>query len=175
MKKSAWRLAAAAMLFACWIGFLGYLIWRSSLPVLRATAVATEPTVLSRPQFLEADVYVVADVAADAADSSEPSNEVKVKQIIWSANAGDWKLPKMQVKNLKAQAQLGANGWQGPGEYILALSRVKNDGGEFQITNLPRTPGFEGAPGRIYKAEPSTLRQLEQLKEEYHDGAAVAK
>jgi hypothetical protein len=175
MKKSAWRLAVAAVLFAFWIGFLGYLIWRSSLPVLRSTAAAREPIVLSRPQFLEADLYVVVEVAVDPAEPGEPSNDVKVKEVIWSANFDDFKLTKLQVKNLKSLAQLGANGWQGSGEYILALSRVRNDEGGFLVTNLPKTPGFEGAPGRIYKAEPDTLKQLEQIKEAYHAGAAAAK
>jgi hypothetical protein len=157
MKKSGWRLAVAVVLFFCWIGYLAYL-----------AATTTQPTVLSRPQFLIADLYVVAVLAADPATPQEPTNEVTVKKVIWSAKGEDFKQPKMTVENLKTLAQLGGCGWEGPGEYILALSRTKDNRGVYQVTPLPRTPGFNGAAGRIYMATPSTLRQLEQLKEEYH-------
>jgi hypothetical protein len=60
------------------------------------------------------------------------------------------------------------HGWQGPGEYILALSRSKEDSSVFEVTALPRTPGFAGESGRIYPATPKTQRQLELLAKEYH-------
>jgi hypothetical protein len=159
MKKSGWRLAVAVVLFACWIGYLAYL-----------AATTTQPIVLSRPQFLTADVWVVALVAANPAAPDEPSNEVTVKQVAWSAKADDFKLKKMLVLNLNTLKSLAAGGWQGPDEYILALSTTKENGDVFHLTPLPRTPGFSGSAGRIFKATPSTLRQLEQLKEEYHGG-----
>ena len=78
-------------------------------------------------------------------------------------------------------------GWEGPGEYVLALSHTRDGGDVFQVTPLPRTPGFSGwTPEReeewskyradgedhrykmIYKATPPTLRQLELLTKEFH-------
>jgi hypothetical protein len=157
MKKSGWRLAVAVVLFACWIGYLAYL-----------AATTTQPIVLARPQFLAADVYLVALMAADPATPNEPSNEVTVKKVVWSAKADDFNLKKVQVVNLSTLKSLPASGWQGPGEYILALSRTKENGNVFQVTPLPRTPGFNGSVGRIYKATASTLRQIEDLTQEYH-------
>jgi hypothetical protein len=158
MKRSGWRLAVAALLFMCWIGYLAYL-----------AATTTQPIVLSRPQFLIADLYVVATVAANPKMEDEPADEVTVKQVVWSANKDDSKLAKIRVKDLHYHKSATPSGWQGPGDYVLALSRNKDDGQSFQVTPLPRTPGFYGLPsGRIYKATPSTLRQLEFVKEEYH-------
>jgi len=164
MKKSAWRLATAAVLFACWIAYLASL-----------ALTTTQPIVLSRPQFLSADLYVVADVPANPAATDEPANEVTVKRVVWAAKAADCLRTKIQVKNLtNTLKQHGWDGWQGPGEYILALSRTKEDSNVFQVTPLPRTPGFpgtSGAPGPLYKATPPTLRQLDQLTAEFHPSA----
>src|SRR5262245_56647666 len=51
MKPSRVRLAVCALLFLGWIGWLVYL-----------SATTTRPVVLSRPQFLAADLYVVAEL-----------------------------------------------------------------------------------------------------------------
>jgi hypothetical protein len=156
MRKSGWRLALAAVLFASWIGYLAYL-----------AATTTEPLVLSRPQFLSADLYVIAEVSANPAAPDEPAAAVTVKRVVWLANPEDGKLKQIVVKDLNRVGP--QQNWQGPGEYILALSRTKEDAGIFQLTPLPRTPGFYGDPlGRIYKTTPETLRQLELLKEQYH-------
>ena len=155
MKKSGWRLALAAVLFACWMSYLTYLV-----------GTTTQPIVLSRPQFLAADLYVVAELTASAASADQAADAVTVKKVVWAANADDGKRTKLQVKNLNTVD--AAHGWQGPGEYILAMSRTKENGDVFQLTPLPRTPGFFGDLGRIYPRTASTLRQLEKLKEEYH-------
>ena len=155
MRKSGWRLALAAVLFASWIGYLAYL-----------AATTTLPLVLSRPQFLSADLYAIADVSANPAAPDEPATAVTVKRVVWSANPEDRTMKAIRVKDLNRVGP--QQNWQGPGEYILALSRTKEDAGVFQLTGLPRTPGFFGEPGRIYTATPATLRQLEMLKEQYH-------
>jgi hypothetical protein len=151
MRKSGWRLALSAALFAGWIGYLAYL-----------SATTTHPIVLSRPQFLAADFYVVAEVPADPAAPDEPASVVTVKQVVWSARSEDSKLTAIEVLNLNAK-----HGWEGAGEYIMPLSRTK-DAKRFRVTSIPRTPGFGGDVGRIYQATPTTLRQLELLNEEYH-------
>jgi hypothetical protein len=160
MKRSPVLLVVAAVLFAAWIGWLAFLAapyWRTSRP----------PIILSRPQFLVADLYVVADVHANPA-ADEPDNVVTIKQLAWSSNPADARHDKIFVTNLsKMDAQ---HGWQGPNEYVLALTRTQGRRGRyvFLVTALPKTPGFPGELGRIYLATPQTLRQLEKLKEEYH-------
>jgi hypothetical protein len=155
MKRSRVLLAVSAALFLAWIGWLAYL-----------AATATEPIVLSRPQFLHAELYVVAEVTANPAADNEPDGTVTVKRLLWSSNALDGKLQKMQVRNLpRLNAQ---HGWNGPGEYILALSRT-GDSDVFLVTPLPRTPGFSGSTtGRMYPATRQTLKELDQLNAEFH-------
>jgi len=155
MKKSAWRLAVAAILFAAWIGYLAFL-----------AATTTEPIVLSRTQFLAAELYVEASVSADPANANKPSDVVMIKQVVWSADAADAKRTTVKVKGLGDVNE--QRGWKGPGEYILALSRTKEGGDAVALTPVPRTPGFPGAGGRIYEATPTTRRQLELLAKQYH-------
>jgi hypothetical protein len=148
-------LAVSAVLFLAWIGWLAYL-----------AATTTRPTVLARPQFLVADLYVIAQVDADPQAPDQPAEMVTVKKVVWSKEPGDTKRTQILVKNLsKVNAE---HGWEGPGEYVLALSHAREGPDLFQVTPLPRTPGFSGAAGRIYPAKHETLEQLEQLKAEYH-------
>ncbi len=156
MKKSGWRLTLSAVLLACWIGYLAYL-----------SATTTHPIVLSRPQFLSADLYVIAEVPGHPARAEEPANLVKVEKVVWSGKAEDGKRTQLHVMGIDAIK--GEFGWHGPGKYILALSRMKDDPDLFTVTHVPRTPGYQGdAVGRIYAATPMTLKQLELLTQEYH-------
>jgi hypothetical protein len=193
MKRSAWRLAVAAVLFTAWIGYLAFL-----------ARTTTRPTVLDRPQFLVADLYVVADVgterfwpaypvvvaapgggaAASAmlqmspTTSDLPGEVVTVRKHVWAANPADRQRQKIYIKNLHKCGP--AHGWKDPGEYILALSHTTDGPDVFQVTALPKTPGFRGSLGLsqtlligspIYRAMPSTLQQLEKLTAEYHPGS----
>jgi hypothetical protein len=168
MKRSAWRLAATASLFVLWLCYLAYL-----------AATTTEPVVLERPQFLVADLYVLADV--DAA-SSTPLETATVRKVVWAADPADQNLDKIKVKNLakcgvkKQPKDGGVLNFPGPGEYILALSHTKEPN-VFMVTLEPRTPGFPGhalqaqmelvgAP--IYPVTPQSLQQLQIIKTEFH-------
>jgi hypothetical protein len=168
MKRSAWRLAVTTALFVLWISYLAYL-----------AATTTEPVVLERPQFLVADLYVIADV--DAVNSA-PLETATVRKVVWAANSADQNLDKIKVKNLpkcgvkKQPKDGGALDFPGRGEYILALSHTKEPN-VFMVTLEPRTPGFPGralqaqmelvgAP--IYPVTPRTLEQLQIIKAEYH-------
>jgi hypothetical protein len=191
MKKSAWRLVLSAVLFAAWIGYLAYL-----------ALTTTDPIVLSRPQFLDADLYVVADVPADPAASDYPAGIVSVKEVIWARNAEDRQLKTIEVAGIRTIKDLEADLkkaleaaksnpepmerdglarsaekkfelekkfiWTGPGAYILALSRPTGDSKTFTLTNLPRTPGFNGYLGRVYRDTPETRKQLALLTKEFH-------
>jgi hypothetical protein len=153
MRKSAWRLALAAVLFAGWIGYLGWL-----------AATATQPIVLARPQFLAADLYVVAEVPEDPKTPGQPAQEVTVMKQVWPAEAA----PKKTIRVRNLNHLDAAERWQGAGEYVLALSKTRDGPDVFEVTPLPRTPGFGGGPGRIYPSTPATRRQLELLAKEYH-------
>jgi hypothetical protein len=117
MKRSGWRLALTAVLFLGWIGFLAYL-----------AATTTNPVVLERPQFLTADLVVLADVdgarylptfqqlleavagapattgllAAAPPSGDGPGDVVTVRKVVWPRNRADLEGTKIFVKNLAA-------------------------------------------------------------------------
>jgi hypothetical protein len=190
MRRSGWRLAVSAILFAGWIGYLTYLV-----------ATSGETTVLSRPQFLVADLYVIADVkgqrfwqafpaatvavlgasaAALLPSDDGPGDVLTVKEVIWTSQPGDLKGKMLFVNNLH---DFGKRGWRGPGEYIVPLSRASADGPDvYEVTRLPKTPGFPGSAAvdrldsqwqkklsdHIYRLTPATHRQAEKLAAEFH-------
>src|SRR5262245_21735508 len=107
------RLAVSAALFDLWLAFLAYLVSQTRNPVI-----------LSRPQFLVADRYVVAQLSACA---DGPCSEAKILEVVWSRGGAD--LQPGQVIRVEGLADCGRNhGWSGPDEYVLALSRLENGG-----------------------------------------------
>src|SRR5205085_4072804 len=95
-----------------WIGWLIFL----------AASTTGEP-VLSRPQFLVADLCVIAGLKGDA---DHPAAEVVVHQVVWSAGlAGQERGGNhLTVANLPESGP--KLGWNGPGDYVLALTRRKD-------------------------------------------------
>jgi hypothetical protein len=158
VKRSRLRLAVAAALFVGWLGWLVYL-----------AATGTDDVVLSRPQFLVANVHVLAEVSG----TKEPETEVVVKKVFWAA--GDKKPVKdgkILVENLKECLD---QGWAGPGEYILPLMTTPKSG-TYAVAPTPRTPGYpygknaaanRPGPPRIYPYTPSRERQLKQIEDSY--------
>lgn len=140
------RLGAAALAFALWVGYLGYLAF-----------TARNPVVLSHSQFLVADVVVVARVEDRAA------GKVKVEQVVRPKE----NTPLAAGQEITVANLAGSEGWAGTDDYILPLSAA---GGHYQVVRVPRTPGYPRRPWeltnpRIYPATPDTLRQLGELPE----------
>jgi hypothetical protein len=73
MKPSRVRLAVCALLFLGWIGWLVYL-----------SATTTRPVVLSRPQFLAADLYVIAELR-EGRSSPEPRFRDELAALLFAA------------------------------------------------------------------------------------------
>ena len=158
MSRSRLRLAIAAALFVGWLGWLVYL-----------AATGTDDVVLSRPQFLVANVHVRATLRGDA---KAPNAEATVQEVFW-ATGGKEKLltagTKITVANLP---ECGPDqGWAGPGDYILALmtGTTGTKVTTYQVAPTPRTPGYPGAKmlPRIYPDTPSRRRQLKQIEASY--------
>jgi hypothetical protein len=156
MSSARLRLGVAAVALAAWIGFLGYLAFTT-----------TRPVVLSRPQFLAADAYVLAEL--EATGGGEPSDRVRVREVYWSkvgaAPQGD--APVVTVVNLP---RVEANqGWTGSGTYVLALSRdPRSKENSYLVTPIPRSPMYGKGDTPIYPESPRVLRQVEILKNEFH-------
>jgi len=132
-------LIASAAAFALWIGYLVFL------------AVSTRhPVVLSRPQFLVADLVVVAQVERADADRVKV---VRVKR----PQQDQLRDQEIHVTNLA-----DCEGWAGADRYILPL--VAQGPGEYRVAAVPRSPGYPGGQRpRIYPATPATERQLDVL------------
>jgi hypothetical protein len=141
MTRRRWLLVLAAGLFAGWILYLAYL----ALPPHR-------PIVLSRPQFLVADLWVIADVD----DLDRP---VKVVEVPYARGEAPEKGATIAVGNL-AQCK---EDWKGSGRYILPLVR---EGTAYQVAATPRSPGGPGPDVprvHIYPDTPETRGQLPAL------------
>src|SRR2546425_12893870 len=105
MTRAKLRLAVAAILFLGWIGYLAYLV-----------LISRHPVILSRPQFLVSNLYVVATLTSDA---DKPEKKVHIEEIIWAVTEKDrpTKGEEITVEDLdKTDAK---QGWEGPGRYIL--------------------------------------------------------
>lgn len=148
MKLRRLWLALTALLFAAWIGWLGYLV-----------ATTIHPVILSRPQFLAADLVVIGDVGGDL---GRPAGIVTVEEAYGPPPASDLRGKRITIANL-SDCRPG-DGWKGPGRYILALVREEE---EHQLARIPPSPGFptptrDDRP-RIYMEDHETRHQLEEI------------
>lgn len=118
------RLAVSACLFVGWLVFL-FVLW------LRSSAV-----ILSKPQFMAAQAFVVVEVRdrngiADA--------EVSVAEVLWSS--GQLTEKTLHLPDLSACSK--AHGYQGAGKYLLPLASVD---GRLEIAPVPHIWGYPHAP-----------------------------
>jgi hypothetical protein len=148
MNRGKRRLALAAFLFLAWIGFLAYQV-----------AINRDPVVLSRPQFLVANLYVVASLDGN---ETHPNGEIVVQEVAWAADEAAQKIQGMTIK----VENLGqpTSGWQGPGIYILPLRILGPD--LFVLAETPLSPGFYPKDEyrlRIYLATDQARCQLQEI------------
>jgi hypothetical protein len=160
MKRSRLRLAVAATMFVGWLSWLVYL-----------AATGTDDVVLSRPQFLVANVHVLAELTEG---KNGPNEEVTVKELFWDVRGENKLRPgtKIEIVNL---AECKEQGWSGSGEYILALMTERD---KYRVAPTPRTPGYpygrntpanRPGPPRIYPYTPSRIRQLEAIEKSFNE------
>ncbi len=151
------RLIIAAVLFALWVSYLGYI-----------AATSTDPgaydKILSRPQFLVSSAYIVGEVTSE---EGRPAPSVKVKTVFWDPSGT---LKEEESVLVQFHHEMSASqGWFDEGEYILPLTRLQD--GSYRITPLPPSPGYvphdiqSPARYRIYPATDNTLRQLKEIVE----------
>jgi hypothetical protein len=151
LPRSRLFLTTTAVLFAAWIGWLAYL-----------ASTTTRPSILSRPQFLSAQLDVIAQLSEK---DGCPDPSVVVAKVAWSRDPV-LNPPENQPITVANLSRVTAKeGWAGPGTYILPL--VKDNGG-YALAPLGASPGFSAsnAPPRIYPATPETLAQLQQIRGE---------
>jgi hypothetical protein len=145
------RLVLAAVLFAAWMGYLGYLVYTLPKPV------SNMPVVLSRPQFLVSDLDVIGDI-----DLKEGT--VAVRKVLYSrgGNLPDFGTP-IKVINL-ADVTPGLTGKSNLKNCLLPLQVHLQDNVTCRITPIPKSPGFERSEVHIYPANPETLAEYDSLQ-----------
>lgn len=149
MMNAKIRLVVTSLLFLSWISWLGYL------------AFATRNTiVLSRPQIYVSSAQVVAYVS-NSSLPEVPANSVKIKKVLHAVGKSEKlnELETITIGNLSIVSK--ANGWDGPGDYVLPLTLTSN--GNFVITPIPPSPGYSAREPRIYQANSRTISQVEAL------------
>src|SRR5262249_22764782 len=148
-----------------WLGYLAYLV----------VTTPREPVVLSRPQFLVADLVVIARVDG----FTEP---VVIEEVISAGGAEAENLPKkIKVINLAMcgppahlQKKPGQKDFTGPGRYILPLRVATTKKGddvvtEYFVAETPPAPGYpspgppRSGPPRIYPLTAETRAQLRHM------------
>jgi hypothetical protein len=146
------RLAMMVIALVLWLGYLAFL-----------AATTAHPIVLSRPQLLSSNVVLVADLAAGA---GHPDPTATVKEVIRFDNptARPAVDAKVAVKDLNAVGP--KEGWEGPGAYILALTRRVD--GSMEVTRIPPSPGYAAQAVRIYRATSAARQQLSQIEQQFH-------
>jgi hypothetical protein len=144
------RLILAAVLFAGWIGWLAYL-----------AVTTTHPVVLSRPQFLVAGLDVIAELKADG---DHPDPHIRRVHVLWPRDRKDQVPRELDLANLKELTS--ANGWQGPGAYLLPLVKMKGSD-EYRVAVIPPSPGYSSdrsPPLRIYPDTTETRSQEQRIR-----------
>jgi ribosomal protein L7/L12 len=126
------RLAVAVCLFLGWIGWLAYLVVKTHNPV-----------VLSRPQFLVADVWVRGHLDGT---SEKPQATFVVREVLWAKDNKDQSLTEKSIPVWDLPFAGKAQGWAGPRDYLLPLKKSQEGKSSvYQLTPLPPSPGFRPA------------------------------
>lgn len=145
------RLLVSGLLLAGWLSYLGFL-----------AATTTNPVVLSRPQFLVANLVVIGTVPAL---NSEKPVDVEIREVQF--DPGNSVEPKQTIK-VHFQNEKAHKYWTGPADYILVLSKKAD--GSYSITPIPLSPGYpnpsisEPVPRHwIYPVTPTTRNRMKRL------------
>lgn len=147
-KRRVWLLALAAGLFAAWIGYLAYLV---VMTTHQRQKWNEPPIVLSRPQFLVADYWVIAEV-------NDPEQLVTIVDVVYVAPPAKDKGPEKGAEIKLGNLSECQDYWTRPGTYIIPLSRTEAG---YRVTPVPHGP--PALPPRIYPATEETWAQLNQL------------
>jgi hypothetical protein len=126
------RLAVAVCLFVGWIGWLAYLV-----------ATTHNPVIISRPQFIVADLWVRGKLDGDG---NSPKATLVVGEVLWASDKQDLGLVDKQI-TVQYLDKVGKDlGWAGPGDYLLPLQKNKDaKKAGFRLAALPTSPGFSPA------------------------------
>ena len=140
------RVVIAWGLFIAWVAWLG---WQSYF-------YGRFP-VVSRSQFMTADIAVVATMTANDEGVVQP--KVQVKQVIWPEKHDT----ALEGKEITVGNWSRVDGFTGPGEYVLPLTRGTK--GDYTLAEIPRSPLSEPSKAKhyVYPALPVVLEQVRRI------------
>lgn len=157
MKPIVGRFVLLAALFLGWIGYLGYLV-----------LTARDPVVLSQPQFMVADVTVIAEIK----QSPEQSNTIVIKEVRGPQHGASvelWKTFPKVGDELTLDNLDKTQGYSTPGEYIVPLVFTDKSRENYRVAPVPQPLAYgEGQSPNwpkfwIYPVKSDTLSQMEEL------------
>jgi hypothetical protein len=116
------RVIVAACLFLGWLGFLLYLV------------VNSRTVVLSKPQFMRAQVYAIAEIQGKGRILT---GHAQIVEILWCADAADQKLVGEQIELPRMIAASESSRDAETARYLVALEKTAD--GKFEIAPVPHT------------------------------------
>jgi hypothetical protein len=152
-------LILTGVLFLAWIGYMAY----------QAFTLPRPNIVLSRPQFLVADLWVIAHIE-NTDDPEHPT--ITVKECVYAAEGEEKPADgsTLKVGNLAECKKMPPTRKSeneprdestGPGDYILPLSR--RSGGIYIVTPIPHVQGPTQLHPHIYPLTPETRARLAEM------------
>ena len=149
------RLAVSGCLFVACLGFLLHLVVQTQSLV-----------VLSRSQFLVANLFVAAEIVDD---QGKPGEKIVVAKVYWAVDPADEKLAGGEIRVLNLPDARASTGYAGTGKYLLPIyKRVAKTGEvDYLVPPVPMVPGYtppeDGPDVRVYPLTPQVEAQLAEL------------
>ncbi len=167
MTSARFRLILASVLFAVWMGYLGWLAWANARPHVRFEPdfeiAKARYEVVSRSQLLAADLDV--SVMVD-----DQGNVTEIRDLLWSREAKE----KVDLGKLNIKRELETCELTGHGPFLVPL--VQQDDG-YAVARVPEMPGLRRDPGefvaqektdkRIYHDNSQTRTQEREIRKRY--------
>jgi hypothetical protein len=136
------RLAVSACLLVAWLLYLGYLVVETR-----------DQVVLSKPQLMVAQAYVVVDIR-NGESANHPAAEVTIEKVLWSTDAKDKQREGQRILLAELLDLAKQAGYRGPGQYLVPMNHFQNG---FVMVSLPR----DWMDKRIYPWNEETKAQLQ--------------
>jgi hypothetical protein len=116
--------------------------------------VDSRTIVLSKPQFMIAQLYAVVEVRDQG---GKADSDVTVEDVLWTADKSDQQLAGQALHVAELPVCTKEQGYQGAGKYLVPL--IKANGAGFLIAPYPRVD----SKVHIYAWTPDTRAQVERL------------
>jgi hypothetical protein len=167
MASARLRLILASVLFALWMGYLGWLVWANARPHVRLEPdfeiAKSRYEVMSRSQLLAADLDV--SVMVD-----DQGNVTEIRDLLWARDGKE----SVDLSKLNIKRELETCELTGRGPFLVPLVQ-QGDG--FAVARVPDMPGLRRDPTefvpqertdkRVYHDTSQTRDQEREIRKRY--------